>query len=183
MGVSKVNYGSKTLIDLTGDTVTANKLLSGYKAHNKAGNAITGTCTYDCDSSDATAGIYDIYKDKTAYVNGSKVTGAYNYIYPQVSRNSSGCSSTKLVIPCDFIPKGCAVVYNHDKYVSDTVICFWTDLHYKVYHSYTGIGLVRSISTSSSYAYYDSETKKFIINRPTSSYSWSSNKYRVFIFR
>ena len=77
MGVSKVKYGSKTLIDLTGDTVTANKLLSGYKAHNKAGNAITGTCTYDCDSSDATASASDIANGKTAYVKGSKVSGTH----------------------------------------------------------------------------------------------------------
>lgn len=43
MAVSKVNYGSTTLIDLTGDTVTADKLLSGYTAHGADGEAITGT--------------------------------------------------------------------------------------------------------------------------------------------
>lgn len=50
MGVSKVNYGSKTLIDLTGDTVTSDKLLSGYTAHDKSGNAITGTKTFKTQS-------------------------------------------------------------------------------------------------------------------------------------
>lgn len=43
MGVNKVMYGSETLIDLTEDTVTADKLLSGYTAHNAAGELITGT--------------------------------------------------------------------------------------------------------------------------------------------
>ena len=43
MGVSKVVYGTQTLIDLTEDTVTPDKLLSGVSAHNKAGDQITGT--------------------------------------------------------------------------------------------------------------------------------------------
>jgi len=45
MAVSKVTYNGTTLIDLTGDTVAADKLLSGYTAHNKAGQKITGTLT------------------------------------------------------------------------------------------------------------------------------------------
>ena len=45
MAVSKVVYGGNTLIDLTGDTVAADKLLSGYTTHDAAGNAITGTAT------------------------------------------------------------------------------------------------------------------------------------------
>ena len=32
MSINKVVYGGKTLIDLTGDTVTADKLLSGITA-------------------------------------------------------------------------------------------------------------------------------------------------------
>lgn len=74
--VNKVIYGGKTLIDLTGDTVEANKMLSGYKAHDKSGVIITGTCTFDADTSDANAGASEILNGKTAYVGGSKVTGA-----------------------------------------------------------------------------------------------------------
>ena len=44
--ISKVVYGGKTLIDLTSDTVTADKLLSGVTAHDKSGAAITGACTF-----------------------------------------------------------------------------------------------------------------------------------------
>lgn len=54
--ISKVVYGGKTLIDLTADTVTADKMLSTYTAHDKSGATITGTCTFDADTSDATAG-------------------------------------------------------------------------------------------------------------------------------
>lgn len=73
--ISKVVYGGKTLIDLTSDTVTADKLLSGVIAHDKSGTAITGACTYDADTSDATAASAEILSGKTAYVNKIKVTG------------------------------------------------------------------------------------------------------------
>lgn len=45
MPVNKVVYGTRTLIDLSSDTVTAATLSSGYTAHDKAGNRITGTLT------------------------------------------------------------------------------------------------------------------------------------------
>jgi hypothetical protein len=40
---SKIIYGDEVLIDLTGDTVTANALAKGITAHDKAGNLVTGT--------------------------------------------------------------------------------------------------------------------------------------------
>ena len=43
MAVNKVVYDDKTLIDLTGDTVTAAKMLSGTTAHDKSGAVVTGT--------------------------------------------------------------------------------------------------------------------------------------------
>ena len=43
MGVSKIVYGGNTLIDLTADTVTPDKLAAGAVAHNAAGERITGT--------------------------------------------------------------------------------------------------------------------------------------------
>lgn len=47
MAVNKVIYGGSTLIDLSGDTVTADKLLAGYTAHGADGTAITGTLQSD----------------------------------------------------------------------------------------------------------------------------------------
>lgn len=73
--VNKVIYGGDVLIDLTGDTVTVDKLLSGITAHDKSGAKITGTCTYDADTSDATAGVAEVLAGKTAYVSGAKITG------------------------------------------------------------------------------------------------------------
>ena len=45
MGVNKVEYGSSALVDLTGDTVTPESLLSGYTAHDANGNRIVGTAS------------------------------------------------------------------------------------------------------------------------------------------
>lgn len=75
MAVSKVVYGGKTLIDLTADTVTKDKILKGYTAHGKDGEPITGACEYDANTQDATAVESEVLASKTAYVRGVKVTG------------------------------------------------------------------------------------------------------------
>ena len=75
MSINKVVYGGKTLIDLTGDTVTEDKLLSGITAHGKDGELVTGVCTFDVDSNDATAAVAEILKGKTAYARDTKLVG------------------------------------------------------------------------------------------------------------
>ena len=73
--INKVVYGGNVLIDLTGDDVTASDVLSGKKFHLPSGAAGTGTCTYNADTSDATAVAAEILATKTAYKNGEKITG------------------------------------------------------------------------------------------------------------
>lgn len=73
--VNKVVYGGTVLIDLTGDTVTADKVLTGYTTHDKSGETITGTCDYDVNSEDATVAVAEMLIGKTAYARGSKITG------------------------------------------------------------------------------------------------------------
>ena len=73
--ISKVIYGGQTLIDLTGDTVKADKVLSGYTTHGADGAPIEGACTYDADTKDANAADSEILSGKTAYVKGVKKTG------------------------------------------------------------------------------------------------------------
>lgn len=75
MAYNKIVYGGNTLIDLTGDTVQADKLLSGYTAHGKDGEEVIGTCTFDANTGDANAVEGDILLGKTAYVQGAKKTG------------------------------------------------------------------------------------------------------------
>ena len=73
--INKLVVGNEVKFDLTSDTVTAEKLLSGFTAHDKSGAPITGTCTYDADTQDATAAVAEILEGKTAYARGAKLTG------------------------------------------------------------------------------------------------------------
>lgn len=72
---SKVIFNGDVLMDLTGDTVTADKLLKGITAHGKDGAPVTGTCDWDAATGDATATAAEILSGKTAYVKGKKVSG------------------------------------------------------------------------------------------------------------
>lgn len=75
MAINKFVYFGETKFDTTSATITPDKILSGYKGVDKAGDMITGTCTFDSDTSSATATAAEILSTKTAYVAGSKVTG------------------------------------------------------------------------------------------------------------
>lgn len=46
MARNKVIYNNETLIDLTSDTVTADKMLNGYTAHDRSGAQITGSVSF-----------------------------------------------------------------------------------------------------------------------------------------
>ena len=73
--INKVIFGGNTLIDLTGDTATPASVLAPATFHDKSGAPREGTCTFDADTSDATAGAAEILATKTAYVNGVKLSG------------------------------------------------------------------------------------------------------------
>lgn len=105
MGKSKIIYGGQVLIDLTGDTVTKDKLLEGFTAHGADGELIEGACPFDVDSSGATATTAEVLKGKTfakggamhtgsmtnnGAVNGSISSKAQNYTVPQGYHDGSG---------------------------------------------------------------------------------------------
>lgn len=73
--INKVIYGGDTLIDLTGDTVTASDILTGVTAHDKSGAIITGTCPFDSDTSSDTATASEILLGSTAHARGTLLTG------------------------------------------------------------------------------------------------------------
>lgn len=76
MATNKIIYGDTVLIDLTADTVTADKILTSYTAHDASGTIVTGTCSFDVDSQDATVKVAEILEGKTAYARGAQLTGS-----------------------------------------------------------------------------------------------------------
>ena len=110
MAYNKISYGGDTLIDLTEDTVTPDKLLVGYTAHDKAGNSIVGTAagevgqiatldelkenwndengflwSYDSETEGRTYIISSIIPGKGALVETSSHDGASKWYLEQVS--------------------------------------------------------------------------------------------------
>lgn len=73
--INKVIVGTETKLDLSADTVTPDKLASGITAHDKSGKPITGTNTFDVDSTDANAAVAEVLDGKTFYARGQKMTG------------------------------------------------------------------------------------------------------------
>ena len=75
MAVNKVVYGDRVIMDLTADTVSPETLLKGQTAHDPSGEIITGTCTYDSDTSDATIKVAEMLVGKTGYARGAQLVG------------------------------------------------------------------------------------------------------------
>lgn len=75
MAINKIIYGGKTLLDLTGDNIQADKVLLDIQFHGPDGEVYTGTCTFDVDSSSATLKASEALEGKTFAVGGKLVTG------------------------------------------------------------------------------------------------------------
>ena len=74
---NKVIYNGTTLIDLTTDTAVASDVQSGKYFHLATGQRVSGSCTYNADTTDANALAGDILLNKTAYgAAGTKLTGS-----------------------------------------------------------------------------------------------------------
>ena len=76
MAINKVIYGGNTLIDITDTTALASNVLDGYYFYGRDGVKTEGTCTFNADTSDATATTSEILSGSSAYVNGNKINGA-----------------------------------------------------------------------------------------------------------
>lgn len=96
---NKIIYGGKTLIDLTGDDVTPDKVLLNIQFHGADGAIYNGTCTFDVDSSSATLKPAEALEGKTFAAGGKIVTGT--------GKNNGAVSGTiKLKDEIYYIPIG-----------------------------------------------------------------------------
>lgn len=121
MANSKVVLSNGTvLIDLTADTVAADKLLEGYTAHGANGEPVTGTCTFDSDTSEDTATISEVLATKTFHARGTAYTGTMTnnggvsgtisdastpYVIPQGYHDGSGTVSLDSVSEGLLVPR------------------------------------------------------------------------------
>lgn len=75
MGVNKVIVGGEVKLDISKDSVDEDHLLVGYTSHDHNGDPVTGKCTFDADTSDATLTADKMLKNETGYAGGKKITG------------------------------------------------------------------------------------------------------------
>lgn len=73
---SKIIYGGKTIIDLTSDDITPEKVLLGIQFHGADGQIYEGTCTFDVDSGSATLKASEALEGKTFAAGGKIITGS-----------------------------------------------------------------------------------------------------------
>ena len=104
MGNSKIIFNAKVLIDLTGDTVAAAKLLEGTTAHGANGERVTGTIL---DRN--TVGKNGAVGASTYYPNAAVTPVSRN---TQIGQNADGVKRFSLQPPAGY--------YDGNSYVADT---------------------------------------------------------------
>ena len=75
MAINKIIYGGRVLLDLTGDTVTPDKVLPGFTYHGADGEEHEGTCAFDLDTGNATLKVAEALEGKTFGAGGKLLTG------------------------------------------------------------------------------------------------------------
>ena len=96
MPVSKVVYGGNTVIDLTGDTVAADKLGAGVTAHGADGSAITGTGLLYTESADLTPIVFDYNVGYIALTQSSNIALAHTYYFAKEEPTQCYCDVYEL---------------------------------------------------------------------------------------
>ena len=86
MAYNKIIYGENTLIDLTEDTVTPDKLLIGYTAHDKTGSLITGTASGEVGQVKTLEELQENWDDEAGFLlSYDPATGDRTYILNSVT--------------------------------------------------------------------------------------------------
>lgn len=106
MAISKVVYGTTTLVDLTADTVAAGVMLKGYTAHDKAGNAVTGNIATKT-SSDLAANGATVSVPAGYYANAaSKAVTTATQATPSISVSSAGLITASATQTAGYVAAG-----------------------------------------------------------------------------
>lgn len=79
----------------TGDAAVTD-VLAGKTFSNATGTGLTGTCTFDADTSDGDAVAADLVEGKIAYVNGAQVVGTRKLTVYNVVRQLTGCTDSNV---------------------------------------------------------------------------------------
>ena len=137
MAINKIIVDGVTKIDLSQDTVTADKVLEGLTFHDATGSLCTGTMKQSTGGADV--GDFILYTkfayDYNDYVNnsnsGAAVTayledGSYtqSLIYLVVYSNGEICNVYSNYNDVDSVPQGCSVYVGYNKKISSVDVNF-----------------------------------------------------------
>lgn len=131
MGVSKVVIDNEIKVDLTGDTVTADKMVQGITAHDKSGEPIEGTLAEVNRAAPKMSTSYvqqnNIYLRVTATVNqeagvvdaGEKTA---DYLIPAMrERTVTPSTNSYVVFPAGFFAHGATTVLGDANLVAENI--------------------------------------------------------------
>lgn len=144
MAYNKVIYGGNTLIDLTSDTITADKLAQGYTAHDRTGTVITGTM----DSS-------SILIEDTTDEHGGTIRTITGKVVQLQTKTITPTNQTQVVDPDEgydgfsqiTVNAGGSTINNQDKSVTPSE----SQQSVTADSGYTGLGTVTVGAISSTY--------------------------------
>ena len=99
MAVNKVIYGHNVLVDLTADTVTADKLLNGVTAHDSTGAQVHGTMANNGAVAASIDGLtVTEYTIPKGYHNGSGKVSFVGIVETWTFEMDDGSTVTKQVV-------------------------------------------------------------------------------------
>lgn len=199
MAVNKVDFGGETLIDLTNDTITPDKLLSGETAHNAAGELIIGELIASGEIPEGYIKPLGILTDSTitrsSSNNGHKATIPEGYyaesgftISEWKSGQETGSNSNGSAYTIDglgFKPRWVVVFVNSGTIAANTVMAFFSTgsaSRYIYKGSKASLSDTYTITTGTDkHATLNSDG--FSLPAPSSSVKYSNVNYRWYAMR
>ena len=150
--VNKVIYGGNTLIDLSEDTVSPDKLMEGYTAHDKTGAQIVGTAT-------GGGGATEPYIEET-YNDSGNLTNVVMHGYTSIGNYAFyGCSSLALTsLPAGITSISNSAFYNCSNLALTSLPAGTTSIGNYAFSNCSNLALTSlpaGITSISNYAFYN----------------------------